>query len=97
MSKSQIAHASIRILLTSVVFVSAAFAADMPTAANSDKPSNEARQKMAAHTMRWLPVCVLTKAFPSAATRCRGPSRKYMASRAAPMVGTGMHERMKTQ
>lgn len=97
MSNSQIAHASIHFVLASVLFVSAAFAADVQPASNPDEPSKETRQKMAAAHDAMAACLRSDKSIADCRDEMQTTCRQLHGEHGCPMMGMGMHERMKKQ
>jgi hypothetical protein len=95
MSHSQIAHASVRIL-AAVLFVSAAFAGDMPPA-NPDAPSKEMRQKMAAAHDAMATCLRSDKSLADCRSEMQVTCKQIHGEQGCPMMGMGMHQRMKKQ
>lgn len=96
MSKSQIAHGSIQILLATMLFAGAALAAEMPPARDAE-PSKEMREKMAAAHDAMAACLRSDKSFTDCRNEMQSSCRQMHGEQGCPMMGMGMHERMKKQ
>lgn len=96
MNKSHSAHALIHILLSSVLFVGAAFATEMPRA-NPEEPSKETRQKMAAAHDAMAACLRSDKSLVECRNEMQTSCKQVHGEQGCPMMGMGMHEHMKKQ
>jgi hypothetical protein len=96
MSKSQIARELVRVLLAAILFASATFAAEMPSARDPE-PSNEIREKMAvAHDE--MAACLRSdKSFANCRNEMQKSCKQMHGEQGCPMMNMGMHEHMKKQ
>lgn len=96
MSKSHIAHESSRILLAAILFASATFAAEMPPARETD-PSKETREQMAAAHDAMAACLRSDKSLADCRNEMQTKCKKIHGEQGCPMMGMGMHQRMKQQ
>jgi hypothetical protein len=96
MSKSQMVHQSVRVLLAATLFVGAAFAAEMPPARETES-SKEVREKMAAAHDAMAACLRSDKSLADCRNEMQMTCKQLHGEEGCPMMGTGMHQRMKKQ
>lgn len=97
MSKSRMACRPIRVLVAATMFSTVTFAAEPPPPAAEAAPSREMREKMAAAHESMAACLRSEKSFADCRNEMQRSCQQMHGGQGCPMMGMGMHERMKKQ